>query len=97
MANESGENPPLSIPVPETEVSPRPRRRRFTAAYKLQILRELDACTQPGEKARFYWCDHNVRSTSYESQAGSDRNGPSGPPPAQIPACRITALGSYLG
>jgi transposase-like protein len=27
----------------------RPRRRRFTAAYKLEVLRDADACTKPGE------------------------------------------------
>jgi transposase-like protein len=27
----------------------RPRRRSFTAAYKLRIVQEADACTKPGE------------------------------------------------
>jgi len=27
----------------------RPQRRRFSAEYKLQILREAEACTEPGE------------------------------------------------
>ena len=27
----------------------RPRRRRFSAEYKLRILREVEACTRPGE------------------------------------------------
>jgi transposase-like protein len=27
----------------------RPQRRRFSAKYKLRILQEADACTQPGE------------------------------------------------
>jgi transposase-like protein len=27
----------------------RPRRRRFSAEYKLRVLREADACTRPGE------------------------------------------------
>lgn len=34
---------------PDPEVSSKPRRRRFTAAYKLKVLRELDACA-PGEQ-----------------------------------------------
>ncbi len=34
--------------MPDPEVSDRPKRRRFTAKYKLAILRELDACTAPG-------------------------------------------------
>lgn len=33
----------------ETEVEPKARRRRFTAAEKLRILKEADRCTKPGE------------------------------------------------
>ena len=33
----------------ETEVTAKARRRRFTAAEKLRVLREVDACTKPGE------------------------------------------------
>ena len=36
-------------PMPDPEVPERPARRRFTAEYKLQILREADACGKPGE------------------------------------------------
>ena len=35
-------------PMPDPEVPERPRRRRFAAAYKLEILREIDAATEPG-------------------------------------------------
>jgi transposase-like protein len=35
--------------VQETEVMAKPRRRRFTAAEKLRILREADGCTKSGE------------------------------------------------
>ena len=35
--------------VPDPEVRDRPRRRTFTAKYKLKILSELDACSEPGE------------------------------------------------
>lgn len=35
--------------MPETEVVARPKRRRFTTAYKLRILEEADRCTRPGE------------------------------------------------
>jgi transposase-like protein len=34
--------------VPEVEVVAKATRRRFTAEYKRQILREADACTEPG-------------------------------------------------
>jgi transposase-like protein len=30
-------------------VQERPKRRQLTAEYKLRILREADACTEPGE------------------------------------------------
>ena len=36
-------------PVPDPEVSDRLRRRKFTAKYKLAVLRELDACSEPGQ------------------------------------------------
>ena len=35
--------------VPDPELVERASRRRFTAEYKLRIVREADACTQPGE------------------------------------------------
>jgi len=34
--------------VKEVEVLAKATRRRFSAEYKLKILREADACTQPG-------------------------------------------------
>jgi len=35
--------------VPDPEVPDRPIRRRFTAEYKLRILRKADQCVEPGE------------------------------------------------
>ncbi len=35
--------------VPDPEVVARAQRRRFSAAYKLRIVEEADACTEPGE------------------------------------------------
>jgi transposase-like protein len=34
---------------PDPEVVPKAKRRRFSAEYKLRILREADACSEPGE------------------------------------------------
>lgn len=34
---------------PDPEVEPKATRRRFTAEYKLRMLRAADACAQPGE------------------------------------------------
>jgi len=44
-------NPPekeLAIAPPDPEVPEKPVRRRFTAKYKLDILRQADACNEPG-------------------------------------------------
>ncbi|MCD4784092.1 MAG: helix-turn-helix domain containing protein, partial [Candidatus Eremiobacteraeota bacterium] len=38
-----------AIEVPNPEVLERPRRRRFTAKYKLRILKEIDSATLRGE------------------------------------------------
>ncbi len=35
--------------VPDPEVPEKAVRRKFTPAYKLRILREAEACTQPGQ------------------------------------------------
>jgi len=43
----SGEREPMAVPDPE--VPARHARRRFTTAYKLEILRKTDACTRSGE------------------------------------------------
>jgi transposase len=40
---------PLSEGVPDPELVERASRRRFTAAYKLSIVREADRCSKPGE------------------------------------------------
>ena len=47
MSNSTADQPSLAA-VPDPEVSDRPKRRKFTAEYKLRILRELDGCTEPG-------------------------------------------------
>jgi hypothetical protein len=35
--------------APDPELVERPKRRRFTAKYKLEILEKADACSRPGE------------------------------------------------
>src|SRR5213594_2363704 len=35
--------------LPDPELVERPLRRRFSAEYKLRVLREADACSEPGE------------------------------------------------
>jgi len=52
-AARSGGSPTIeraTVPVPpDPEVSVRHARRRFTTAYKLEMLRRADACTRHGE------------------------------------------------
>ena len=40
---------PTDAATPDPEVVPKATRRKFSAAYKLRILREAEGCTQPGE------------------------------------------------
>ena len=44
-------NPVMTHPkaVPEPEVPEKTVRRKFTAAYKLRIIREAERCTEPGQ------------------------------------------------
>jgi transposase len=39
---------PAAVARPNPEVSSKAQRRRFTAEYKLRILREAERCTAPG-------------------------------------------------
>jgi transposase len=36
-------------PIPDPAVPEKPVRRRFTAEYKLRVLREADRCSRPGQ------------------------------------------------
>ena len=42
-------HPARSASDPDPEVPEKARRRKFTAAYKLDILKQADACSKPGE------------------------------------------------
>lgn len=44
----TGERDGSPVP-PDSEVRARHARRRFTTAYKIEILRQADACTRPGQ------------------------------------------------
>ena len=35
--------------IPDPEVVPKAKRRKFTAQYKLRIVEEADTCTEPGQ------------------------------------------------
>ena len=45
----SGEGKRSAAAGPDSEVSAKATRRRFTAAYKLLIVEKADACETPGE------------------------------------------------
>jgi len=47
--SEAGAGPTEPAGAPDPELVERPRRRRFSAEYKLAIVREADACSRPGE------------------------------------------------
>jgi transposase-like protein len=38
-----------AVRIPDPEVVPKAERRQFTAAYKLRIIREAEACSEPGQ------------------------------------------------
>ena len=45
----SREKKPALTAVPDPEVLAKPERRRYSTEYKLKILQEADACTEPGQ------------------------------------------------
>jgi transposase len=45
----SGPSRGPGTPTPNPEVEAKPRRRRFTAEYRLRILEEAERCTKSGE------------------------------------------------
>ena len=53
-------------PLMEVEVLAKAERRRFTAEYKLKVLREADRCKQPGEmgallrREGLYWSNLTI-------------------------------------
>ena len=46
---EAPSRPRLARQVPDPEVPPKAQRRKFTAEYKLGIVREAERCKEPGE------------------------------------------------
>jgi transposase-like protein len=82
--------------VPDPEVVGRPKRRQFTAEYKLRVLREADACRQPGEigallRREGLYSSHLVlwrrqREQAAQTQLKSSKRGPK--PKVQDPRVR---------
>jgi len=46
---EAGPAGPSHAPAPDPEVPAKVQRRRFSAEYRLRILKQADACRKPGE------------------------------------------------
>lgn len=90
----------VPLPNKNTGVSPTPSRRRFTAAYKLQILSAADLCTVPGElgallrREGLYSSNLSVWRAALrrgELQGPAKRRGPK-PTPADPAVKRIASL-----
>jgi transposase-like protein len=76
-----------------TEVSPKAQRRRFTAAYKQKILKEVDACTARGEvgallRREGLYSSHIAAWRAAQEKGGSANLEPKkrGPKPAALRA-----------
>jgi len=81
-------------PDSDPELVERPRRRRFTAEYKLRIVREADACSRQGEIGALLRREGLYSSLLTEWRRARDsgalealapkRRGPRGPRPEQV-------------
>jgi len=58
----------------DPEVVDKPSRRRFSPAYKLRILEEVDGCTEPGEVGRILRRE-GLYSSSLAMWRKASRNG----------------------
>jgi transposase-like protein len=80
--------------VPDPELAEKAKRRRFTAAYKLRIVREADRCERPGEVGALLRREGLYSSLLTQWRRARDsgalqaleprKRGPAGPSPEQI-------------
>ncbi len=83
-------------PVPETEVPARPKRRSFSAAYKLRILEEADGYAQPGQigallrREGLYWS--NLTTWRRQRQQGELQGAKRGRKPTSDQAKELKRL-----
>jgi hypothetical protein len=65
--------------VPDPKLTEGPKRRRFTAEYKLEMLRDADACSQSGQLGallrREGLLEHGPREGVAAGQAPVERGG----------------------
>ena len=69
--------------APDPEVVAKPKRRKFTAQYRLRILEEAESCTQPGEVGRLLRREGAVQLPSDGMAQGAAWGVPSRPDPEQ--------------
>ncbi len=91
---ESAGAPSPSGVVPDPELAERPRRRRFSAEYKLRVLREAEACTRKGEIGAMLRREglYTSHLTAWRKQRDAGaleglaprKRGPRGPTPEQV-------------
>ena len=74
IAPESGEGKRSAAALADPEVVDKPSRRRFSPAYKLRILEEVDGCTEPGEVGRILRRE-GLYSSSLATWRKAARNG----------------------
>ncbi len=70
----SGEGKRSAAAPVDPEVADKPSRRRFSPAYKLRILEEVDGCTEPGEVGRILRRE-GLYSSSLATWRKAARNG----------------------
>ncbi len=80
--------------MPDPELAERPRRRRFSAQYKLRVLREAEACTRKGEIGAMLRREglYTSHLTAWRKQRDAGaleglaprKRGPRGPTPEQV-------------
>ena len=85
------QKPKPSQARPETQVTSKPKRRRYTAEYKRKILEEADACTEGGQisamlRREGLYSSHLTTWRNARAQAMLDALAPKkrGPKPKQV-------------
>ena len=92
MSSSPASNTASPTTTAPTEMSPKAKRRTFTADYKRRILREADACKRPGEMGALLRREGLYSSQVAEWRAARDRGElagdtrPRGPKPKQVNA-----------
>jgi transposase-like protein len=91
-----GLSPHARVPLVETQVLPRPQRRRFTADYKRRILNEADQCRQPGQLGALLRREglYSSHLTTWRRQRAGGRlatpqGGREGADPARVEVARL--------